>query len=338
MNAASTAAHHTPRTHSACGVLVLGEALVDSFASGMVPGGAPFNVARSLAVLGVPVTLITRIGESDEAGSLVLTSARQFGLSLTGFQRDPQHPTGIVTVEQNGASHRFVIHDGAAWDHIDLEQARTALVDMAAQLVYFGSLAQRSAGSRNTLRALLRETRALRYLDLNLRDGPDNLALSKESLDLADWLKVNDEELDQLLMWFVHPGQSAPDWGTPAHQRALRALMDKFQLQRMVVTRGEQGYASFNARADIEAEGAAEPGVQLVDTVGAGDAFSAVTLATQLTGWHPQPALALANRYAAAICAQRGPLPQSQDFFDPWRLALGYGSVSAKAPIRSYEQ
>jgi fructokinase len=311
------------------GVVVLGEALVDCFASGLQPGGAPFNVARSLTALGVPVTMITRIGASDEAGSLVLASARQFGLSLAGVQRDAQHATGMVTVEQDGAAHRFVIHDNAAWDHIDLEQGRAALVDVTPAVVYFGTLAQRSPVSRNTLRTLLRETQALRYLDLNLRDGTDNQALAQESLALADWLKVNDEELDQLLRWFVHPGLPVAAWGTSAHQGALTRLMHQFQLQRMLVTRGAQGYASFDARGDIEAQGPGESGLQLVDTVGAGDAFSAVTLAAHLAGWQPAPALALANRYAAAICGQRGPLPQNQDFFEPWRLALGYGSVRA---------
>ena len=317
----------TPGLPASAGVLVLGEALVDCFDSGPQPGGAPFNVARSLAALGVPVLLITRIAASDEAGELVLSSARQFGLTDAGIQRDADHATGTVTVEQTGAAHRFIIHGDAAWDHLDLAQARSALANFNPALVYFGTLAQRSPTSRDTLRTLLQETRALRYLDLNLRDGPDNQRLAEGSLALADWLKVNDEELDQLLVWFVHPGLPAAAWGTPAHQQALSALVHKFQLQRLLVTRGANGYASFDVLGACEAEGAGIADVRLVDTVGAGDAFSAAAIAAHLTGLKSGAALELANRFAAAICAVRGPMPQHIEFFDSWRLMPGLTEV-----------
>ena len=105
-------------------VAVLGEALVDEFHDGPVAGGAPFNVARSLAALGAPTLFISRIGADDDNGRLVLESARRYGLDSAGLQRDLQHATGRVSVHESAAGHRFEIHGDAAWDHIDADSAR----------------------------------------------------------------------------------------------------------------------------------------------------------------------------------------------------------------------
>ncbi|NOT99511.1 MAG: fructokinase [Sideroxydans sp.] len=309
-------------------VVVLGEALVDNFATGSVVGGAPFNVARSLAALGVSVTQITRIGANDAAGEQVLASARQFGLPESGLQKDVNHATGTVTVEQNGESHSFHIHDDVAWDYIELDDARATLAQSNPKIIYFGTLSQRSPVSRNTIRTLLNDTKALRFLDINFRDGPDNKSLAKDSLILANWVKVNDEELNILFTWFVHPEKQPAAWGTEAHQLAVKQFIDQFQLSRLIVTRGASGYASYVAGGHCEASNQGQAVTHLVDTVGAGDAFSAATIATYLAGWKPEPSLALANQYAAAICAQRGPLPTDKSFFEFWHQKLVHNDMA----------
>lgn len=294
-------------------ILVLGEALVDEFASGPVAGGAPFNLARSLAGLGLGPLFVGRIGTADAAGELVLGSMRRLGMDEAGLQRDAVHPTGRVRVLEEhrpGGGHRFVIEPDAAWDRLALAPVEGLLAGRSApRLVCFGTLAQRGATARASLQTLLarfERGRTLRYLDLNLREGADTRELAAHNLTLADWLKVNEEELARLLDWF------AAD---------VPALMARFDLQRLVLTRGAAGYASYDARGALEAQGPGLAVDRLVDTVGAGDGFSAMLLAAWLRGVPLARALALANRYAAALCEWRGPVPEDPAFFAAWRSA-----------------
>ncbi|RYH94236.1 MAG: fructokinase, partial [Acetobacteraceae bacterium] len=205
-------------------VAVLGEALVDEFHDGPVAGGAPFNVARSLAALGAPALFISRIGAGDDNGRLVFESAHRYGLDTFGIQQDADHATGRVSVhERAGGGHSFEIHGNAAWDHLDASLAREAL-GAAPPLLYFGSLAQRHAVSCATIRQFAKRFAGLRLLDLNLRPGTDTAAFAAESLMLADWVKVNDEELARLAAWF------APGTGNEEAAQ-VATLMDRFALQ-----------------------------------------------------------------------------------------------------------
>lgn len=282
-------------------VLVLGEALVDEFHDGAVAGGAPFNVARSLAALGASVRFVSRIGADDAASRLVLDSAARFGLDVADIQRDAVHATGRVSVHEEGGGHRFEIHADAAWDHLDPPGA------VGSGIVYFGSLAQRNVVSRATIRAIVKRAAGQRLLDLNLRPGTDTPALAAESLMLADWVKINEDELDRLLAWF---------------EPALPDLMSRFALQGLLVTHGASGYAMYGEGGSLltSAEGSVQP--DFVDSVGAGDGFTAMLLAGLSLGRDLGAILQLANRYAAMICGVRGPLPADAAVLASWREAL----------------
>jgi fructokinase len=293
-------------------ILVLGEALVDEFSDGAVAGGAPFNVARSLAALGAPVRFVSRIGADDAAGRLVLDSAARFGLGVEGIQRDATHATGRVSVhEEAGGGHRFEIHADAAWDHLEAPAAHDA------GIVYFGSLAQRHAVSRAAIRAAVKRMAGPRLLDLNLRPGTDTPELAAEVLMLADWVKLNEDELGCLLAWF---------------EPTLPALMARFALQGLVLTRGAAGYALHGEGGRLLAQGEGVVQPALVDTVGAGDGFTALLLAGLSLGRDLAATLQLANRYAAMICGDRGPLPADPAALAPWREALHALPVEHKRP------
>ncbi len=286
-------------------IALLGEALIDAFPDGDVLGGAPFNVARNLAALGEPPLLVTRVGQ-DARGGQIDAEFRRFGMSTAGLQRDPSHPTGVVQVHMQGRSHRFEIGLNQAWDHIDAAAACEVVRAAQPGLVYFGTLAQRDPGSRQAIRAVLEATPAHRFLDLNLREGPDNQGLAADSLALAQSVKVNDEELDELLRWFVHPGQPAAAWGEPAHQASVAALMRRFTLQRLVVTRGGQGWGCFETAGEGTFTQGTAPAVTVRDTVGAGDAFASVLLLGEVRGWPLSTTLPRASRFAAAVCTVQG--------------------------------
>jgi fructokinase len=292
--------------------LLLGEALVDRLPTGPVVAGAPLSVARHLQALGCPALLVSCLGQADAEGQQVEAAMRSAGLGLEGIQRLATQATGVVDVlmQPGGGSHRFVIADPAAWDFIDPTTAAAQATRTEPALVYFGTLAQRHEPSRSAVQAALEATPALRYLDLNLRDGVANLqAIVIHSLGLAHWVKVNDDELAQLLAWFALP--DAP------------ALVKRFGLQRLVITLGANGYRSLDANGQVDAQG---PGVlanPFVDTVGAGDAFSGFLLAAHLHAKAWAPSLALANQFAAAMCGQAGAAPADPaTFYPPWQAAL----------------
>ncbi|MFG6413619.1 PfkB family carbohydrate kinase [Roseateles sp. DC23W] len=296
-------------------IAVLGEALVDEFHDGPVAGGAPFNVARSMAALGAPALFISRLGAADANGRFVLDSARRYALDERGLQRDTSHATGRVSVhEQPGGGHRFEIHGDAAWDHLEAAPAQALLADAQPAALYFGSLAQRHAASRAAIRALVKGFAGLRLLDLNLRPGTDTPLQAAESLMLADWLKVNDEELARLADWFAEAATDEP--------AQVAALMARFALHRVVLTCGADGWRLYGAGGALLASGPGERQPRLIDTVGAGDAFTATLLAGLALGRDLPATLALANRYAAFICGLRGPLPADPQPLTPWRDAL----------------
>lgn len=323
-------------------VLVVGEALVDEFDDGSrVAGGAPFNVARWLAALGVPTCFVSRVGKDDEGARCLLDSARRVGLAIQGVQVDDQHPTGRVWVQRTESGHRFTIGSPAAWDHLEADQTLQVLQAASPDVVVFGTLAQRHPTSRRAITQLLQNTTALRVADLNLRAGTDTMALAEHTLNLADWLKVNQDEWAQLLAWFA-PGDSegpaTPSCAShpPEHmaqdlrnehmtqgaQKQQRTLMQRFQLQRVVLTCGERGWLTLNADGCVDASGAAEAVPNLVDTVGAGDAFLAVLVAGLARRQPLAESLQAANRLAAAVCGQQGAMPNDDDFISHWRNQL----------------
>lgn len=298
-------------------VAMFGEALVDDFGSEQVVGGAPFNAARHLAALGTPALMITRIGQ-DANGAAVRAEFARYGLAQTGLQSDDSWPTGRVTVERSQQGHVFHILPGQAYDQIDAAAARAAVAQARPRVVYFGTLAQRHLVSRTALLGLLDDTPATRYLDLNLRDGQYTERSVFESLRHADILKVNEDELAALLAWYAPDGPQLVRAHDPALVDACRLLVDKFELQAMVLTLGPRGAMYIDAGGRLIREHGNEEPYKLVDTVGAGDAFSAVFLHGHVQGWDLALTMARANAFAGAVCGLSGAVPPDMAFYQPW--------------------
>lgn len=303
-------------------VVVLGEALIDRFPDVDVIGGAPFNVARNLALLGAAPVMITRIG-TDALGDTILADMARYGMDQRGLQFDPARETGTVTVHMSGTHHRFEIGADSAWDHLDAAEVLGVVRESAPAVTYFGTLAQRGTVSRVAIHAALDASNALPFLDLNLRDGPDNRALSEDSLLRAKLVKVNDEELDRLIAWFVRPGQTPLCWGDPAVRMAVEALVKRFDLQRLTVTRGGDGWACLDGALGW-LEGAS-PAVTVRDTVGAGDAFASVLLLGELRGWPLHTTLRRAAEYASAVCGISGAVDPVSGIYAAARTAWAVG-------------
>lgn len=303
-------------------IAVLGEALIDRFPDGDVIGGAPFNVARNLALLGASPVMITRIG-GDELGETIVADFARYGMDARGLQLDPRHPTGTVAVRMQGTHHSFEIGADSAWDHLDAEAAVLAIRSSAPVITYFGTLAQRGPVSLAAIHAALDASSGPCFLDLNLRDGPDNRALAERSLARAQSVKVNDDELDRLIGWFVRPGEPSMHWGDPAQRAAIEALRDRFALRRLTITRGGDGWACLDAEAGW-LEGLA-PGVVVRDTVGAGDAFASVLLLGEVRGWPLRTTLQRAAEHASAVCGIAGAVDPGSRIYASARAAWDVG-------------
>lgn len=326
-------------------ILVFGEALVDEFPDEKVIGGAPFNVARNLAHFGCTPLMLSRIGQ-DVTGTLIRAASLRCGLSQNGLQEDAVHPSGRVLVMQDDAkdnsSHRFQILPDQAYDYIDATAVRHAVAQFSRThpvgMIYFGSLAQRSLVSRQSLHDLLAsidaqnsrggEPKILKYLDLNLRDGQFLDSTIADSLGCADIVKLNEDELLYVLA-MQHGGRVSTldlqadrvSW-TPV----IKSLMQQYALQAIIVTLGARGYAYYDVddnhlSSNQDAKtvvGATAAPMLIVDTVGGGDAFSAVFLAGQLRGWPLANTLRRAHEFATAVCGIRGAVSADPDFYQRW--------------------
>ena len=296
--------------------VVFGEALVDDFISELVVGGAPFNVARHLAAFGAAPLTITRIG-NDANGATVRAEFARFRMREDGLQVDAVAPTGRVIVERGEGTHRFIIAPDQAYDYIEAGAALAAMSRCTPATIYFGTLAQRANDSCYALTQLLAATPARRFLDLNVREGQVTQRCVFASLHHADIVKVNEDELGNLFSWYTHARPCPTDMADERLHAACATLIRVFGLTGLIVTLGERGAVYFGAERFRLHAGAGDV-VEVVDTVGAGDAFSAVFLLGSALGWPLETILSRANEFAAAICGVTGAVPADTAFYEPW--------------------
>jgi fructokinase len=280
-------------------IIGLGEILWDMLPTGRQLGGAPCNFAFHCHQLGHPAVVVSRIGK-DQLGQEIRQSVVGLGLADTFLQTEPVKPTGTVSValDRQGKP-TFTITPDVAWDHVSWNASLEKLFGDAAA-VCFGTLAQRSATSRKTIaRALTAADRALIVFDINLRQQFYSRDIIEASLAGSDWLKLNDDELAVLRPMF---GLNAPhDSG------ALAELREQFDLELVCLTRGADGCLVQTASGEMVVPGER---VQVVDTVGAGDAFTAGLLVYALEGRPLNEAARFANRLAGRVAAAAGATPR----------------------------
>jgi fructokinase len=276
-------------------ILCVGEVLWDAMPDGLFLGGAPYNVACHLRRLGQPAALVSRVGD-DVLGREVLRRLEANDLGTDHVQVDPEIPTGFARVDVDAEGiPAYEIVRPAAWDAIALDDA---LRDAAAEAraIVFGSLAQRAETSRRTVRALS-TAGALAVFDVNLRPPFVDRSVVQTSLEAADFVKLNEDELEEMSGWFGWPG---------GMRTAVDALADAFGCRLVCVTRGDAGAVLWHE--GVWAEQAGLP-ITVRDTVGAGDAFLAGLLAGLLDGCGDEVALDIACHLGAFVASKSGATP-----------------------------
>jgi len=280
-------------------VVGIGEILWDVLPSGRQLGGAPANFAWHAGALGARGLPVSCVGDDDD-GREIIRRLRAMGMCCDYIFVDKAHPTGTVDVALDSSGvPTFVIHQNVAWDFIPFTDSLEQLA-ARAEAICFGSLAQRSPASRNTIRRFLEASRrqCVRVFDINLRQSFYSRQIIEDSLAAADVLKLNDQEMPVLMKLLDLDG---------GEQAAAQSLMHRYDLRLIALTRGGAGSRLYLNDGDpVE-----HPGypTKVVDSVGAGDAFTAALTVGILRGLPPERIGHAANRLASYVCSQPGATP-----------------------------
>jgi fructokinase len=279
-------------------VIGIGEVLWDLLPSGPRIGGAPANFACHARAFGADAQVVSRVG-SDGLGAGLLDHLAGLGLDLSGIAIDPLHPTGSVAVKIDADGQpAFTIEPDVAWDHL-ASDSRLDQLFTRADAVCFGTLAQRSPISAVTIRRLVALTgsETLRIFDVNLRQQHFSTATVVASMQLANVLKMNDSELPRIAGMLGISGTV---------RECLDALVSGFGLRLIAYTRGAEGSILYDGVEWCEHPGLA---VEVRDTIGAGDSFTAAVTIGLLNRWPIARISQAASEVAAYVCSRTGAVP-----------------------------
>lgn len=290
---------------------MFGEVLFDHFADGSrVLGGAPFNVAWHLQGLGLDPLFVSAVG-TDEEGRDVIERMESWGMSTEGVQADVVRPTGAVTAKIVDGEPVYEIGAEQAYDYVERDPAAAALDDADVSLIYHGTLALRMETSRETLRALQDVAAATTYVDLNLRQPWWTPERVERCLERTDWLKLAANELATVL--------GRPAESVEACEAGAGELVERYGLQAVIVTRGAWGSLMVRGGDAWTSRSEALSQDEIVDTVGAGDAFSAVACLGVAEAWDPETLLARGNAFALELCRIRGATTTDRGLYERHR-------------------
>jgi len=293
-------------------ILVIGEILFDLFFNKKKLGGAPFNFAFHLKKLGFPVRFVSRVGE-DELGREVLYFLKQHQFDLSDIQTDPDHDTGTVKVTMSHESHVFTITPDTAWAHLAFDRGLSILLHQSCDLLYFGSLIQHSKKGCNLIQTVMgqRQSGTTVFCDLNLRPGFYGPGVIKAVLRDSDILKLNQEE------WLEISGMSA---GETLNREKMGPFMTVHDLELIVLTLGSLGSQWITREKSHSCP--PFPLKTVVDTVGAGDAYAAVSVAGWLKRLPIDTIMGLASEFAGHICGIKGALPEDEHIYNDLRQRI----------------
>jgi fructokinase len=291
-------------------IVVIGEILFDVFSNYRRLGGAPFNFAYHLKNFGFNVRFISRIGR-DDAGREILHRLELARFDLNDLQVDDLHPTGSVDVrlDKFGAP-RFDIIPDVAYDYIEfIPESHSGLIE-SARLIYFGTLVQRSEAGCKNIQAFMsrRSSETTNFYDINLRPGCYNDAIIEKSLLKTDILKLNTDELGKLKQMLLSKIND---------EAFVHNLMATHSIRTVLLTKGGLGSELFTNQGRFSSKPA--EAIKVVDSVGAGDAYAAMSAAGMLKNWQPQEILNQASLFASRICEIKGAIPDSASFYETFK-------------------
>jgi len=278
-------------------VIGIGEALWDMLPEGKKLGGAPANFAYHASQFGLEALAVSAIGQ-DKLGEEIVEALEEHHLPYHLDRVD--YPTGTVQVTMDSCGGpQYEIKTGVAWDNIPYTRELAQLA-LQCQAVCFGSLAQRSPVSRESIGLFLDAVPkdCLKVFDINLRQDFYDKEVLEASFRRCDILKINDEELVVMARMFNLPGL--------ALEEKCRYLIKEYDLKMLILTCGVNGSYVFYEGGMSFLD---TPKVKVADTVGAGDSFTGAFVGSLLTGKTVTQAHETAVKVSAFVCTQSGAMP-----------------------------
>lgn len=285
---------------------IFGEVLFDCFPTGeKVLGGAPFNVAWNLHSFGDEPKFISRIGK-DNYGDDILKAAQNCGMNTELIQIDEKRPTGLVEVTIQNDEPSYNIVNNSAYDFIDADQLTDS---SAAGILYHGTLCLRNKNSLSAYDKMRQNKNLKIFIDVNLRSPWWQKDQVLTLLNHAHWAKMNEDELDLLIV-------TAEDMKTK-----MTTLQKNYNLEQIIITRGAKGTAILTDKNEFHMQ-APEKVKELVDTVGAGDAFSSVYIHGLRAGWPVDQNLHHAQNFAGKVIGLRGATTTDLNFYQAFMASI----------------
>ena len=284
-------------------IVGLGEVLWDVLPTGKQLGGAPANFAYISNQLGNHGIIASRVG-NDSDGKEILHSLEKVGVDVSHIQTDAEHQTGTVKVSLENGQPSYEITENVAWDFLELTADWRELAK-TSDAVCFGTLARRNSVSRQTIQAFVKlvNPNCLRIFDVNLRQKYYSSEILRESFELANVVKLNHEELPNICEMAEIEGAN--------EQEKAEKLREKFDLRMVCLTRGANGSLLITEN-ELSENGGIK--VEIADTIGAGDAFTAALTHGFLRGWSLDEINEKANRVGAFVASQTGAMADFAEF------------------------
>jgi fructokinase len=281
----------------------IGEILFDIYGNTKTLGGAPFNFIYHINKIMGGTNFISSVGNDNE-GKLILDFMIDEGISTEYLIIDEINPTGKVIVKLNeNKIPEYNIQTKVAYDFITLNEKQHNKIISESQLIYFGSLCQRHKTSRNTIQNFFNKGVTL-FCDLNIRQNYFSKELIEESLNASNILKINEDELDLITKLSLIKSSGYRD--------NVKQIMQKYNIDLVGVTKGENGADLFSSEDFITNKSNRK---KIIDTVGAGDAYSAILALGVLNNLDIERINILATSFAEEVCMQKGALLRNKNIY-----------------------
>ena len=291
-------------------ITAIGEILYDIYPDEKRLGGAPFNFIYHVWKITGKANFVSSVG-NDENGKEILVYLNSIGFNTNYIPVDDEHSTGIVQVKiLEDKTPQFTISPECSYDYFTLNEKTKDLINNETDLIYFGTLSQRSDFSRSTIASVLNNKSKKYFCDLNLRHDFYTKELIKQSLLASNVLKLNSDELEKLKSLF---GLSS------STQMAIHQLIFEFSIDILCVTLGSDG-AILSTKNEMSTYKTSN--ISPIDTLGAGDAYAAILCLGYLNEMPIDEINKLANEFASSICMVNGALPKDDSIYEKYRVVF----------------
>jgi fructokinase len=285
----------------------IGEILFDIYGTKKNFGGAPLNFIYHIQKIAGNANFVTAVGD-DQDGRTILEFLEDHRFPLQYISIKKGVPTGNVLVKLSDSKvPQYQIKKNVAYDYISISENQKLSLIKNSGLIYFGTLCQRNIISRETIQSFFNSD-LIKFCDLNLRQSFYTDKIVFDSLSAADILKLNNDELKVVCSMFsINSVKTA---------EAVKSLMKRFNIKYIAVTIGEDGAELFSRTGSAHYK--VSKG-EIIDTVGAGDAYSAILALGIINGHTIENINKLANEFASEVCSVKGALPMDEGIYESYR-------------------